>query len=110
MKKMEDPESKGVEIFTTAINVAKFYYGAYRSRNKESALTTADRFLKPFSILSLGYTSAKIYGELAEKMKSNTICDLDLFIASIALANKQTIVTRNTKHFERVPGLKLESW
>jgi tRNA(fMet)-specific endonuclease VapC len=34
----------------------------------------------------------------------------DLMIASIALANKLTVVTHNTADFSRVPGLTLEDW
>jgi tRNA(fMet)-specific endonuclease VapC len=34
----------------------------------------------------------------------------DLLIASICLANKATLVTRNRKHFEKVPGLQIENW
>jgi tRNA(fMet)-specific endonuclease VapC len=43
-------------------------------------------------------------------MKSAPIGDRDLFIASIALTNRQGIVTRNTRHFERVSGLVVEGW
>jgi tRNA(fMet)-specific endonuclease VapC len=31
-------------------------------------------------------------------------------IASIALANRMTLVTHNTTEFSRVPGLVLEDW
>ena len=34
----------------------------------------------------------------------------DLQIASIALANRLTLVTHNTSEFSRVPGLALEDW
>ena len=34
----------------------------------------------------------------------------DLFIASVALANDATLVTRNLKHFRRVPNLKVVNW
>ncbi len=34
----------------------------------------------------------------------------DLLIACFALAHKATLVTRNTKDFANVPGLKLENW
>jgi tRNA(fMet)-specific endonuclease VapC len=31
-------------------------------------------------------------------------------IASIALAHEAVLVTGNTRHFSRVPGLRLENW
>lgn len=34
----------------------------------------------------------------------------DLLIASIALAQHATLVTRNLRHFQRVPGLTLANW
>jgi tRNA(fMet)-specific endonuclease VapC len=34
----------------------------------------------------------------------------DLLIASIALANRATLATRNLKDFRLVPGLPLENW
>jgi tRNA(fMet)-specific endonuclease VapC len=34
----------------------------------------------------------------------------DLLIASIALANRATLVTRNLRHFRQVPGLNLANW
>ena len=35
---------------------------------------------------------------------------LDTFIAATALAHGATLVTHNTREFERVPGLKIEDW
>jgi predicted nucleic acid-binding protein len=34
----------------------------------------------------------------------------DLLIACIALAHKALLVTRNTKDFEKVSGLRLANW
>jgi predicted nucleic acid-binding protein len=35
------------------------------------------------------------------------IPDVDLLIAATALEEDLTLVTRNTRHFERIPDLKL---
>ncbi len=35
---------------------------------------------------------------------------MDLRIASIALVNDYTVLTRNLVDFEKVPGLKVEDW
>lgn len=35
--------------------------------------------------------------------------ETDLLIASVALTNGQTVITRNVKHFPGIPGLSVES-
>jgi tRNA(fMet)-specific endonuclease VapC len=35
---------------------------------------------------------------------------MDLKIAAIALAHTATLVTRNTRDFEKIAGLKIEDW
>jgi len=34
----------------------------------------------------------------------------DLVIAAIALSRDLTLVTGNVRHFERIPGLRVENW
>jgi tRNA(fMet)-specific endonuclease VapC len=38
------------------------------------------------------------------------IGSLDLKIACIALAHESSVLTRNAKDFEQVPGLRIENW
>lgn len=45
--------------------------------------------------------------DLTKGLKLDTI---DLLIGSTALLHDVTIVTHNTKHFARIPGLKIEDW
>ncbi|AFU57030.1 PilT-like protein [Candidatus Nitrososphaera gargensis Ga9.2] len=110
IRKMEQLESRGDTVSTTSVNVAEFYFGAYRAKDKATALDQADRLLETFPALPLDFAAARLYGQLSEKLKSNIIEPLDLLIASIVIANRQTLLTRNIKHFEMVPGLTVESW
>lgn len=110
LEKMQELEECGEVVYATAVTVAEYYRGAYGSKDRARALRDAKGLLDGFAILDLDYESGKIWGELAHSLKSDTIGDRDLFIASIALSNKQTLITRNKKHFERVPGLQVEGW
>lgn len=38
------------------------------------------------------------------------IDSLDLLIGATAVAEKYILVTGNVKHFERIPGLRIENW
>lgn len=109
LAKVAELAGKNELLFTTVINVAEYYAGAFKSKNKQ-AVENARDYLKQFSVLTLDEDSALVWGRLYDELKSNSIGDRDLFIASIALANKQTLITRNTRHFERIPGLEVEVW
>ena len=109
LARVAELSDNGELLFTTIINVAEYYAGTFRLKTKGAAEKARD-YLQQFSILMLDEDSALLWGRLYGELKSSAIGDRDLFIASIALANKQTLITRNKKHFERVPGLTVESW
>jgi tRNA(fMet)-specific endonuclease VapC len=54
-------------------------------------------------------TSLQVAALLIEQA-GTPIGSLDLLIAAHALALGRTVVTSNTREFERVPGLKIENW
>lgn len=66
-------------------------------------------FLGQFSqVLAWGSEAERIYGEL--KQRRIRIGAQDLRIAAIVLASGGTVVTRNRRDFEQVPGLLIEDW
>ena len=69
-------------------------------------------FLAPLEVLDLPSAAAPVFGELrAFLQKQGTpIGNYDLLIAAHALHLGITLITNNTKEFERVPGLKIENW
>ncbi|MGI0019131.1 MAG: type II toxin-antitoxin system VapC family toxin [Nitrososphaera sp.] len=110
LEKLKEIREKGDTVYTTTISIGEYYTGAYRSRDREVRVAKAREFLKAFVPLTADHESARLWGQLSAELKSNTIGDLDLLIASTALSNKQVLVTRNRRHFERVPGLQVEGW
>ena len=111
LKKLEDLEAKGsMAACTTTVNVAELYKSVYRAHDRQIEIDRVKRLLDTLHLLTLDGESARLVGELDAEMKSSAIGDLDVFIAGIAMTNGETLVTRNIRHFERVPGLKVESW
>ena len=56
--------------------------------------------------------AADHFGALKSQLKREgaPIGELDTQIGAHTLAEKLTLVTHNTRHFERISGLKLEDW
>ena len=44
------------------------------------------------------------------RSKGSPIGDFDTLVASAAITNRQILLTRNKAHFEKVPGLIVETW
>jgi tRNA(fMet)-specific endonuclease VapC len=61
-------------------------------------------------VLPIDGLAAKQFEQLVRNRKLKKIGRGDLLIASIALAQKATLATRNLRDFEQVPGLKAENW
>ena len=66
--------------------------------------------LKRFTILPIDAAAAVEFDNLLGVRGLRRIGRADLLIAAIALARKATLVTRNLKHFQKVPGLRIENW
>ncbi len=98
---------------TTAINVGEIYYGAARSDRRDTIIKAFEERVFPnVNIVSFDETSGKIFGELKAKLeKQGAVCsEPDLRIAAIAVQHEFILVTRNEKHFKRIPGLSVENW
>ena len=91
---------------------AELFYGAMRSNNPTKTLERQQDFLVRFVSLPFGDESALLFGQIRASLAiaGTPIGAYDLQIAAIALANNLTLVTHNTREFERVDGLRLEDW
>lgn len=101
------------EQFTTAITVGEMVYGAERSTRPEYLLRQFEERLWPnLRILPFDHAAAETYGRIrAELERAGTpLAEPDLRIGSIALTRDLTVVTGNTRHFSRIPGLRVENW
>lgn len=66
--------------------------------------------LAPFALLAFDAAAAAEFDRLLRNKKLKKIGRGDLLIAAIALARRATLVTRNLRDFQQVPGLLVKNW
>lgn len=100
------------EMAVCSVVKAELFYGAMRSNNPTRTLERQREFLAPLVSLPFGDEAALIAGQIRAHLANagKLIGAHDLQIAAIALANDLTLITHNTREFERVDGLQIEDW
>lgn len=86
--------------------------GAEKSTQKERTLANLDRLREIVPVLDLDHKVGDHYGAIRGTLElaGKPIGVNDNWIAAHARALGLTLVTDNTREFERVPGLSVENW
>jgi tRNA(fMet)-specific endonuclease VapC len=98
---------EGTTLAISAITLAELEYGAANSRNPDRNHLAVSLFASAFEVLPFDSRHTRTYGEIRTYLnkKGMMIGPHDLQIASQALYQSMTLVTRNTRVFSRIPGL-----
>jgi tRNA(fMet)-specific endonuclease VapC len=101
-------------ICVNAIVASELAYGVAKSAPQFQAKNKVQlqKFLNSVTVLDWPGDAMWIYGQTRNKLKlaGMPIGELDLLIGVHALHAGLTVVTNNTREFERIEGLKLENW
>lgn len=99
-------------LVTTSINYFEVLSGMLLSERRQENFTNAKQSLDCLEILELGKPEAEIISRIyaASMRNGKSLPQKDLFIGGIAIAAGAAVLTRNTKDFERIPGLKVRKW
>lgn len=106
-------KEKGREnCYISEITIFELRFGAENSGNPSKSHKAVDKFLKGLYIVPI-FSSIKLYAK--EKVRLRKIGkpindEFDLLIGVTAIENDLTLVTDNTKDFEKLDGIKLENW
>jgi tRNA(fMet)-specific endonuclease VapC len=76
----------------------------------QELLFRTEELLNELLIIPINRAASIEFDRLRDVSKFRKIGRADLLIASITLANRATLVTRNLRHFKQIPGLKVENW
>lgn len=96
------------------ISIITYYEitGGLLSNDASKQLDVIESFANENMVLPMTKSSAKISLQIFAELRStgNTVDDINLLIAGVAIDNEMTLVTNNESHFARIPGLRIENW
>ncbi|MGK5084432.1 type II toxin-antitoxin system VapC family toxin [Bdellovibrionota bacterium FG-1] len=98
-------EIKTGGLHTTAISAFELWAGA----KSDQQAAVVETLLAAMTVLPLERESARRAAKIRRELdgKNSSIGMADSLIAGICLERDGVLITRNKKHFERVPGIKL---
>lgn len=101
-------------IFMSVIVFHELMYGAANSQRRIQNEEKVALFISSgdIKLLSFGAEDAAIAGSIRAKLRQagEPIGPYDLLIAAQALKNGATLITANTREFNRIPGLTVIDW
>ena len=100
------------EIALASVVLFELEYGLLRSTKPAAQKNGMDAARAAHQVLPRDYKCAKAAAWVRHTLEvaGLPIGKVDQLIAGIAMANDLILVTRNTREFARVPGLRLENW
>jgi tRNA(fMet)-specific endonuclease VapC len=111
LERMDDvPDAS---LYTASVCAMELRFGALRVPNSEALWAKIQkRILTRIQILPFSYQEAMKAAELLAVLYASgrPVGIEDTMIASTALSNGLIVVTANTAHFSRIPGLQSENW
>lgn len=99
-------------LTTTRFNVAELYVGVARSTDAKREHAKVQRVLEGLEILEFDDVAARLFGQLTAHLQvlGRPAGDMDVLIASVALAAGHSIVTGNPRHFADLPEIDIRSY
>ncbi len=106
--KAHETDPKAISI----ISYGELLYGAEKSAKPIENKARVQRLTQVVPVIDVDIVVMEIFSLLKANLEldGNRVDDFDLLIASTAIILNYTLVTNNTKHFSRIPNLKMDNW
>ncbi len=115
LRRCDDPEI-GISIVTKAEVLRARCEFLLKAADAEQIvraqhwLEVSEALLQQLVIVPFGDGAVREFKRLKKQKALKKIGHTDILAASVALANRATLVTRNLRHFRQIPNLDLENW
>ena len=109
LRAFREHHSAGLGI--SSVTAAELYFGVARTGSQRN-LEGLRRFLATLEVASFDGAAAEVSGSMRAWLaaQGTPIGPYDTLIAAHAHSLGVTLVSNNTREFERVPGLRVENW
>ena len=110
LEEFEAKRNDGIAI--SSITLAELEFGVCNSQAVQKNHNALIAFLSLVDVLSFDGTAAAEYGIInaALRKQGAPIGIMDTLIAAHAISEGLTVITNNTREFNRVSGLTIEDW
>mgnify|MGYP000663305202 CR=1 FL=1 len=112
----EELDATGEEAELSVVSVEEYVRGIYylylNSDILKEKLKAAKRDVSAFEILPITYEVALKAAEIDAMLtiKGEMLSLADVLIAATAIANNLILITRNVKHFKRIPNIRMRRY
>lgn len=99
-------------LATSVISYAEVYHGIYGGRDPKTGDRAFRKLLSTMNVLGVSRTVARRAATIGSDLRSQgrPLALPDLLIAGTALQYDPILVTRNLRHYQRIPNLKLHNY
>jgi predicted nucleic acid-binding protein len=105
-------ENAREQVYLSARTLFELYQGIPRAPDSEQEQTTIEQVLGTKEVLAADARvmkkAGRVYGELVAD--GARIDAGDCIIGATGVVHEQPVLTRNTAHFERIPGLEIREY
>ncbi len=99
----------GQDLGVSIVSYGELFEGALGAPDPQEKLAHYRAFLERFTPIPLSDPVMERFARTRKLLRASgrLIPDLDLLIGAIAVHHDLTLLTRNLRHFERIPDLKI---
>jgi len=105
-------ERHAEQLSISSIGLAELLYGAEKSARRLASIEAVANFTARLEVLPFAHGAAEHYGQIRTELEraGKPIGTHDLLIAAHARSEGLILITQNRREFDRVRGLRVESW
>ena len=96
-------------LAVSIVSLGEVYAGVVGRPNEDANVRLINRFVGRYDLVGLSDSIMLTFSRIRRELdhQGQSLEDFDLLIAATALDTDRILITRNRRHFDRIPGLRI---